>query len=46
MVDPFGGIQGRKFENISGFLIDKEESLKELQESIDILENNKSSCYV
>jgi hypothetical protein len=28
MVDPFGGIQGRKFENISGFLIDKEESLK------------------
>jgi len=41
MVDPFGGIQGRKFENISGFLIDKEESLKELQESIDILENKK-----
>ena len=41
MVDPFGGIQGRKFENISGFLIDKEESLKELQEAIDTFENKK-----
>ena len=41
MQDPFGGIKGREIEHISGFAIDKEEALRELQQSIDLLDKKK-----
>ena len=39
MIDPFGGITGKEITNTSGFLVDKEEAIKEVNVSIDILEN-------
>ena len=39
MIDPFGGIKGKELTNTSGFLVDKEEAIKEVNVSIDILEN-------
>lgn len=41
MQDPFGGIKGREIESLSGFAIDKEEVLRELQYSIDLLDEKK-----
>ena len=41
MQDPFGGIKGREIEHMSGFAIDKEEALRELQQSIDLLDKKK-----
>ena len=39
MQDPFGGIKGKEIETLSGFAIDKEEALRELQYSIDLLDD-------
>ena len=39
MIDPFGGIKGKELTNTSGFFVDKEEAIKEVNVSIDILEN-------
>ena len=39
MIDPFGGITGKEITNTSGFLVDKEEAIKAVYVSIDILEN-------
>ena len=39
MTDPFGGIKGKELSNTSGFLVDKEEAIKEVNNSIDFLEN-------
>ena len=41
MQDPFGGIKGKEIESLSGFAIDKEEVLRELQYSIDLLDEKK-----
>ena len=41
MQDPFGGIKGKEIENMSGFAIDKEEALRELKRSIDLLDQKK-----
>ena len=41
MQDPFGGIKGKEIETLSGFAIDKEEALRELQYSIDLLDEKK-----
>ena len=41
MQDPFGGIKGREIEHMSRFAIDKEEALRELQQSIDLLDKKK-----
>ena len=41
MQDPFGGIKGKEIESLSGFAIDKEEVLCELQYSIDLLDEKK-----
>lgn len=41
MIDPFGGIHGKAINNISGFLVDKEEALREVDISIRFLENKK-----
>ena len=41
MQDPFGGIKGKEIETLSGFAIDKEEVLRELQYSIDLLDEKK-----
>ena len=41
MQDPFGGIKGKDIERMSGFAIDKEEALHELQHSFDILDQKK-----
>lgn len=43
MQDPFGGIKGKEIENMSGFAIDKEEALRELKRSIDLLDQKKNS---
>ena len=41
MQDPFGGIKGKDIERMSGFAIDKEEALHELQHSFDLLDQKK-----
>ena len=41
MIDPFGGIKGKELTNTSGFLVDKEEAIKEVNASIDVLENKR-----
>ena len=30
MIDPFGGIKGKELTNTSGFFVDKEEAIKEV----------------
>ena len=40
-LDPFGGIKGREIKHMSGFAIDKEEALRELQRSFDLLDKKK-----
>ena len=37
-MDPFGGIKGKEVKLLSGFEIDKEEALREIQESIKLFE--------
>jgi len=39
MNDPFGGIKGKDINKTSGFLVDKEEAIKEVEISLDFLEN-------
>ena len=41
MIDPFGGIKGKELSSTSGFQVDKEEALREVNISIDFLENKK-----
>jgi len=43
MIDPFGGIKGKDIENTSGFLVDKEEAIREVDISIEFLENKNVS---
>ena len=43
MIDPFGGIKGKELTNTSGFLVDKEEAIKEVNDSIDVLVNKSIS---
>ena len=33
MIDPFGGIKGKELTNTSGFFVDKEEAIKEVNVS-------------
>jgi hypothetical protein len=39
MMDPFGGIKGKDINKTSGFLVDREEAIKEVEISLDFLEN-------
>src|SRR5210317_2537032 len=41
MIDPFGGIKGKELSSTSGFQVDKEEAIREVNISIDFLENKK-----